>query len=115
MAVAVDYTARATSRRHLGVNQLVGIRTPATMRSPASWFAGHDAAQPWMRASVWIRAEHGAELTLLLLVLIWAMGRDSRSIEAAITVLGLGVVLLAAAVLLWGTLSAHRAARAVEQ
>lgn len=110
MAVAVDYTARATSRRHLGVNQLVGIRTPATMRSPASWFAGHDAAQPWMRASVWISVAG-----IPLLVLIWAMGRDSRSIEAAITVLGLGVVLLAAAVLLWGTLSAHRAARAVEQ
>lgn len=110
MAVAVDYTARATSRRHLGVNQLVGIRTPATMRSPASWFAGHDAAQPWMRASVWISVAG-----IPLLVLIWAMGRDSHSIEAAITVLGLGVVLLAAAVLLWGTLSAHRAAKAVEQ
>lgn len=46
VAAVVAGTTRAVACGRLGPNRFAGIRTPATLSSPAAWSAGHQAAWP---------------------------------------------------------------------
>ena len=50
-AMVVLWLGRPSRMAAMGPNALVGMRTPATMRSSAAWAEGHRAAWPWLLAA----------------------------------------------------------------
>lgn len=71
-AAVMDATVRAGSSDRSKPNSISGIRTAATMASPAAWRAGHRAALPAARAaSAWCAG--AAVLGLVLLVPGWTV------------------------------------------
>lgn len=102
-AAAMWWTVRAASVGRLKLNSFSGIRTAATMASPAAWLAGHRAALPGTRRLA-AGCVGAAAVSLLLLIPGW--------VEAAFAVATLGLV-----VVLVGSVpivrAANTAARAV--
>lgn len=101
LAGAVWLTTLLGARGVLGVNRVVGIRTPATRRSDVAWRAGHRAALPVVTGSALVALVGGA------LTLATTGGSPARGDEAGLALIGLVAVLTAVAGVV-----AHRAARA---
>ena len=101
LAGSVWLTTLLAARGVLGVNAMVGIRTPATRGSDAAWRVGHRAALPLVAGCALVVLVGGA------LVLALDGGSSARSDGAGLALIGLvAVVTVVAGVV------AHRAARA---
>jgi len=108
MAVFVQLMVRAIRGGALPVNGLLGLRTPATKRSPAAWDAGHRAAEPGLRVLVVVTA------AAAVLPLPFAVGlgyRTDRATTATEIALGAGYAAVLGLLLVIAR-TADRAARA---
>ncbi|WP_460973626.1 SdpI family protein [Prescottella soli] len=50
----IVWTARAAASGRLGRNPYVGVRTPSTMASDATWIAAHRASRPLTEIGGWL-------------------------------------------------------------
>ncbi len=88
MAAALGWSTRAAATGRLRVNALAGIRTSATMASPAAWVAGHTAAWPTVRAAAAFSVLCAGAAVVELLA-------DNPVFAVIIALVPVGVVLLA--------------------
>lgn len=98
--------AAGTLRR----NGLVGIRTTATMRSDAAWYAAHRAIAPVLRICAWAQIV-GAAVVLIL----GLMAHNSAVIPVGLAFLILPTIAMMVAAMTRGTSAANDAHRAWEQ
>lgn len=98
--VVMLWLARATASGRLGRNQLAGVRTAATLRSDEAWLAGHRAAERPTKIGGWCAI--ASSLSVFLPVPTPAV--------SVIVLIGAVVML---GFLVYGSLLAGRAARAV--
>lgn len=100
--------AKATNRGSLERNQLIGIRTKATLASDGAWDVAHKAAIPYMNA-VAIIGFAGAALALLSLLMRPADG-SLTGIHYAIPTVALALQVV---ILIWGSVIGNRHAKDV--
>ena len=86
-------------------NPLIGIRTKATMASPAAWRVAHNTARPTIAVMIWVAV---AGLCAQLAVGV-AAGFDSAPSSVASTV----VCAVVYVILIGAAIRGHRAAKAV--
>jgi hypothetical protein len=85
----------------------VGIRTKATRRSTASWYAGHDAARPALLAAAGVGG-----FAVVVTVAAGALLRSRDGGDTVVLVTGLAGYVAVVAVLVHAALRANRAAAA---
>ncbi|WP_035754421.1 SdpI family protein [Pseudoglutamicibacter albus] len=102
------WMARATSKGSLERNQLIGIRTKATLASDGAWDVAHKAAIPYMNAAA-IIGFAGAALALLSLLMRPADG-SLTGIHYAIPTVALALQVV---ILIWGSVIGNRRAKDV--
>lgn len=89
IAVFTQLMVRAIAAGTLPVNGLLGLRTPATRRTPAAWDAGHRAAEPGLRLVVVVTV---AAAVLPLPFTVGLGYHSDRAATATEITLGLGYV-----------------------
>ena len=102
------WMVKAISNGSLERNQMVGIRTKATLASDGAWDVAHKAAIPYMNA-VAIIGFAGATLALLSLLMRPADG-SLTGIHYAIPTVALALQVV---ILIWGSVVGHRRAKEV--
>ncbi|HET9655438.1 MAG TPA: SdpI family protein [Kineosporiaceae bacterium] len=107
IALMLELTAQAVRRDELPSNQMLGIRTRATRRSPAAWTAGHRAALPLMRV-ITVQATVTAAAAVLVAFLL---GSGPNWAETAVLTLLVGGYLITVGLLIRLTRVADTAAR----
>jgi hypothetical protein len=108
VSAACNWVARLTRARALDPNGAIGLRTRQTRRSEAAWYAGHDAARPFLMAATFT----GVVGAVLVLVVAF-LQRDDVTGQPVGVWLGIASLAVVVLVLVVGTSAANRAADAV--
>ncbi|WP_044032670.1 SdpI family protein [Corynebacterium ulcerans] len=102
---------KATASGSLVRNNLIGIRTYATLSSDAAWITGHKAAMPYVRYSAYVGIL-GAVVSLVALYLVTRDGTISHNAVYALPITFFIVQLL---LLIVASIKANAAAQTVQE
>lgn len=108
IALMAMWMAKSISKGSLKRNQMVGIRTRATLASDEAWAEGHKASIPHMNAVARIGI---AGVLLSLLSLLIRPGDGSlTAVHCAIPIVAFSAQII---ILVWGSVVGHRRAKEV--
>lgn len=110
--VLVREVAVRTADGRWGRNSVAGIRTKATQSSDAAWLAAHEAGERTSRLGGVVAIVAGLSALMLGPALAVGGGSPEHYFVAAMTIIGVGVALMALLVVA-GAVSGHRAAALV--